>query len=52
MIGSVLVGEIEQKTNNRFRNVEGSETFIHAMDVDDHSQDVVFTRWLYELYTL
>ena len=33
MIGSTLVGEMERRTNNRFRKVYDFETYITAIDV-------------------
>ena len=47
MVGSMLIGKIEQKTNIRFRNIEDFETYIYAKDVDFDSEDVVFTGWLH-----
>ena len=47
----MLVGEIEQKTNIRFKNIDDFETYINAVDVGYDSDDVFFTRWLYELST-
>ena len=52
LIGSMLIGEIEQKTNVMFKNVDDFETFIHAIDNSGYdSEDVVFTGWLYKLNT-
>ena len=44
MIGSMLHGEIEQKTNIRFENVDNFEGYINAIDVNYDSEDVAFTR--------
>ena len=53
LIGSMLVGEIEQKTNIRFKNVDDFESYINAIDNSGYdSEDVVFTGWLYKLNTL
>ena len=53
MIGSILIGEIEQKTNVRFKNVDDFETYINAIDNGGYdSDDVIFTGWLYKLNTL
>ena len=49
MIGSMLIGEIEQKTNIKFRNADDFETFINAIDVDSDSVDTIFMRWDYKL---
>ena len=52
LIGSMLVGEVEQKTNIRFKNVDDSESFINAKDNSGYdSEDVIFTGWLYKLNT-
>ena len=43
-IGSMLIGEIEQKTNVRFKNVDDFETYINAIDNSSYdSDDVIFT---------
>ena len=52
LIGSMLIGEIEQKTNIRFKNVNDFENYINAIDnVGYDSEDVIFTGWLYKLNT-
>ena len=52
LIGSMLVGEIEQKTNIRFKNVDDFENYINAIDNSGYdSEDVIFTGWLYKLNT-
>ena len=52
LIGSMLVGEIEQKTNIRFKNVDDFESYINAIDNKGYdSEDVIFTGWLYKLNT-
>ena len=52
LIGSMLVGEIEQKTNIRFKNVDDFERYINAVDNSGYdSEDVIFTGWLYKLNT-
>ena len=53
LIGSMLVGEIEQKTNIRFKNVDDFEIYSIAIDNSGYdSDDVFFTGWLYKLNTL
>ena len=48
-----LIGEIEQKTKTRFKNVDDFETYINAIDNSGYdSDDVIFTGWLYKLNTL
>ena len=52
LIGSMLVGEVEQKTNIRFKNVDDLESYIIAIDNSGYdSEDVIFTGWLYKLNT-
>ena len=52
LIGSMLVGEIEQKTNIRFKNVDDFESYINVIDNSGYdSEDVIFTGWLYKLNT-
>ena len=52
MIGSVLVSEIEQKTNTRFKIVDDFETYNNAKEKKGYdSDDVIFTGWLYKLNT-
>ena len=51
MIGNMLIGEIEQKTNIRFKNVDDFETFINAIDVDYDSEDFILAGCLYKLNT-
>ena len=47
LIGSMLVGEVEQKTNIRFKNVDDFESYINAIDNSGYdSEDVFFTGWL------
>ena len=43
VIGSMLIGEIEQKTNIRIINVDDFEVYINAIDVNYDSEDVFFT---------
>ena len=46
----MLIGELEQKTNIRFKIVDDFETCINAIDISCHdSDDVIFTGWLYKL---
>ena len=49
---SMLVGEIEQKTKIRFKNVDDFDSYINAIDNSGYdSEDVIFTGCLYRLYT-
>ena len=48
LIGSMLVGETEQKTNIRFKNIDDFERYINAINNSGYdSEDVIFTGWLY-----
>ena len=47
----MIIGEMEQKTNFRFRSVEDFETNNIAIDVDYDSEDVIYTGWLYKMNT-
>ena len=40
----MLIGEIEQKTNIRFKNVDVFETYINAIDNSGYDSDDVFYR--------
>ena len=52
LFGSMLIGEIEQKTNMRFKIVYAFETSFNARDNGGYdSEDVNFTGWLYKLNT-
>ena len=49
LIGSMLIGELEQKTNIRFENFDDFGTYFNARDNSGHdSDDVVFVGWLYK----
>ena len=50
MIGSMMIGEMEQKTSNRFKSIDDFETYINAIVKSRYdSEDVIFTGWLYKL---
>ena len=52
MIGSILVGKIEQKTIIGFKNVDDIEIYLNIIDNSGYdSDDVIFTGWLYKLNT-
>ena len=52
LIGSMVVGEVEQKTNIRFKNVDDFESYINAINNSIYdSQNVIFTGWLCKLNT-
>ena len=46
-----MVGEMEPKTNIRYKNIEDFESYNNAIDVDCNSADVFSTRWLFKLNT-
>ena len=49
LLGSMLIGEIEQKTNIRFQNVNDFESYVVAIDNTDYDgDDDVFTGRLYK----
>ena len=47
LIESMSIGEIEQKTNIRSKNIDDFETYIIAIGVGYDSEDVIYTEWLY-----
>ena len=48
----MMICEIEQETNIRFKNVDDFETYINAIANGGYdSEYVIFTRWLYNLNT-
>ena len=52
LIGSMLIGETEQKRNITFKNVDDFKTYINAIDTGGYdSENVIFTGWLYKLNT-
>ena len=40
LIGKMIIGPIEHKTNIRFKNMDDFERYINAIDVDYDSEDV------------
>ena len=52
LIGSMMIGEIEQKTNIRFQIVDDFGAYINAIDNGGYdSEDLIFKGWLYKLNT-
>ena len=48
----MLIGEVEQKSNIRFKNVDDFEKYNNAIDNGVYdSEDVIFTGCLYKLIT-
>ena len=53
LIGSLLIGGIEQKTSSRFKNTDDFEAYNNAIDNGAYDiEDVIFTGWLHKLKTL
>ena len=40
LIGKMIIGPIEHKTNIRFKNMDDFERYINAIDIDYDSEDV------------
>ena len=51
LIGNMIIGPVEHKTNIRFKNMDDFERYINAIDVDYDSEDVTFTGYVYKLNT-
>ena len=52
LIGSMLIGKIEQKTILRFQIVDDFETYLNALDKCGYDSDNnILTGWLYKLNT-
>ena len=51
LIGKMIIGPTEHKTNIRFKNMDDFERYIHAIDIDYDSEDVIFTGYVYKLDT-
>ena len=52
MTGCILIVELEQKPNSRFKSVDDCETFNNGLDNSGcDSEDVIFKEWLYNLNT-
>ena len=47
----MIIGIIEQKTNIRYKNLEGFESYINAKDIDYDSEDSTFIGYTYKLKT-
>ena len=50
MIGSKFIGEIDQKTNIRYKKSDDCENYYNVIDVDYDSEDV-FAGWMFRLNT-
>ena len=51
LIGKMIIGPVEHKTNIRFENMDDFERYINAIDIDYDSNDVIFTGYVYKLKT-
>ena len=51
LIGKMIIGPVENKTNIRFKNMDDFERYINAIDFDYDSDDVIFTGYVYKLNT-
>ena len=51
LIGKMIIGAVEHKTNIRFKNMDDFERYINAIDIDYDSEDVIFTGYVYKLNT-
>ena len=49
LIGTMINGPVEQKTNIRFENMDDFESYIDAIYIDYDSEDVTFTGYVYKL---
>ena len=44
---SMVIGPVERKTNNRFKNYVDFESYINAIDIDYDSKEVTFTGYVF-----
>ena len=51
LIGKLIIGPVEHKTNIRFKNMDDFERYINAIDIDYDSDDAIFTGYVYKLNT-
>ena len=51
LIGKMIIGPVEHKTNIRFKNMDDFERYVNAIDTDYDSDDVTFTGYVYKLTT-
>ena len=51
LIGKMIIGPVEHKTNIRFKNMDDFERYINAIDIDYDSEDVIFSGYVYKLDT-
>ena len=51
LIGKMIIGPVEHKTNIRFKNMDDFERYINAIDINYDSDGVIFTGYVYKLNT-
>ena len=51
LIGKMIIGPVEHKTNIRFKNMDDFESYMNAIDIDYVSDDVIFTGYVHKLNT-
>ena len=51
LLGKLIIGPVEHKTNIRFNKIDDFERYINAIDIDYDSDDVIFTGYVYKLNT-
>ena len=51
LIGKMIIGPDEHKTNIRFKNTDDFERYINTIDIDYDSEDVIFSGYVYKLDT-
>ena len=47
----MVIGSVEQKTNNKFRNMDAFESYINAIHNNYDFKDVTFTGYVSKLNT-
>ena len=47
----MIIGPTEDKTNNRFENMDDYESHINGIDIDYDSEDATFNDYVYRLKT-
>ena len=51
LIGKMIIGLVEHKTNIRYKNMDDFERYINAIDIDYDSEDVTFIGYVYKINT-
>ena len=50
-MGSMLIGDIKEKTTKVYRKIDGFKNYINAINVVEVSEDTFFTGWVHKLNT-